>query len=338
MTTATLNTADPLPGRSWPSGESGAANDQEPDQQHETPGHQRERETADLIVPPPFASSHSSVPTPSASPSVPGSEVTQPTTARPATRTHPARAVTTRAPGRGQQPAPARQLTAGTRGRGDPRWARWPRGTGRSADLSGVRAGRPWPVHARRGRQRSHRADTPEAGKVLLRLCPPELARAYPSRRSTRRMVDDEPGPYRPRRAYPDEPAEPESPRRPPHREPRRPSDPASTRRGRTQAAVPRRGGRHATNRPRPSPAEPTTTRGSGRAPTANRATDPDPQPGPGRAKSGTRPPTRRTRDEDSTTILPRTATGGRGASAARRTTLDDDERSRRASAAGSDC
>ena len=156
------------------------------------------------------------------------------------------------------------------------------------------------------GPRRSHRADTPEAGKVFFRLCPPELPRAYPIRRSTRRMVDNEPGPYRPRRAYPEEPAEPEAPQTPTAGSasppaPSAPSDPfdedapkplyrdevAGTPSSSAETA--------ATSSDGTRPPAQTTTHGSGVPPTAHRprASRPRSSAGRGRERQERRPPGR---------------------------------------------
>ncbi len=141
-------------------------------------------------------------------------------------------------------------------------------------------------------------------------------------------MVDDTPGPYRPRRAYRDEPDETAEPSTEPTTDPSRVDDafddeaPKPLYRdevyGATEptVAIP---GRQATaddatavrpkgSRNAESPAERATERVTER-------TDDQTQilsRARARAKSGQRPPVRRARDEDQTTILPRTATGAR--------------------------
>ena len=171
--------------RKRPSRETSTSNDQEPDHQHETPRDQRQRETADLTAA-----------TVRQQPQL-GSDTERftegsrfggdPADDRQTGDQDPAgQGCDHGAPGRGQQPAPARQLgdrtpagrsSVGSVACSDNRGDNW--GTGArtiATGFGGVRAGKPWPVHARRGRS-AHRADTPEAGKVITRLClsaPPE--------------------------------------------------------------------------------------------------------------------------------------------------------------------
>ena len=147
-------------------------------------------------------------------------------------------------------------------------------------------------------------------------------------------MVDNDPGSYRPRRAYPEEPAEPEAPRDRPRRRP-------AGRRSDHRRSIPTtHPSRFTGTRSQPTPgagdgsrrgwrrrrdADP--RRRDGDAPRASRPrSSAEPGPGPRAVRARAE---RRARDEDSTTILPRTATGSR-LRRSEEDALDDDERIRR--------
>lgn len=165
-------------------------------------------------------------------------------------------------------------------------------------------------------------------------------------------MVDNEPGSYRPRRAYPEEPAEPEAPQ-PPKQSGSPPDgvsgeavnnpvdDPFDDEAPKPLYRDEVAGVGKATPSESNVRSEVTAVRGGADAETRIRGTagDGGPDAGPptseqtqilsrarARAKSGTRPAQRRARDEESTTILPRTATGSR-VRRSEEEALEDDER-----------
>ncbi len=150
-------------------------------------------------------------------------------------------------------------------------------------------------------------------------------------------MVDNEPGSYRPRRAHPQEPAEPEAPQTPTQLgsppssvfdedapKPLYRDEVAGTPSSSAETAA-------TSTAPWAAPSgadDDTRIRGAadGAPPTSEQTQILSRARARARAKSGARPGERRARDEDATTILPRTATGSR-MRRSEEEALDDDER-----------
>ncbi len=128
-------------------------------------------------------------------------------------------------------------------------------------------------------------------------------------------MVDENQGSYRPRRAHGDQPAEPEASPVPPAGDPGNPGPAIEF-----DEDAPKPLYRDEARTPADDPKDETTVRAAG----ANDETQILSR-ARAKARSGPRGTSRRTRDEDSTTILPRTATGSR-VQRPEEDLLDDDE------------